>query len=494
MMDVGSFGLAVSGFSGVGLAAILLNRVSERIQIPAPAFFLVGSAIAVRLVPDLGRLDQETVQRVVSIALVVILFDGGVHLGWRRFRRVAAPVALLGVVGTFLTAAGVAVFAHIALGFDWYVAVLLGAAIAPTDPAVVFAVLGNRVVGGPSGTVLAGESGANDPVGIALMSALVTAGGLSGAALMHGAGNFTVQMVVGLAGGLLGGRALLWFIRAVPLPDEGLYALRGLAGVFLIFGLTSAAGGSGFLAVFVAGIMLGDARVPYKRETERFVQALAGLGEIVAFLVLGATVDLDVLARQDVWVPGLVLAVCLAVLIRPVLVGLCMVPLRIGRRDQGFVLWAGLKGAVPILLGSMLLGADVPDAPRLYGVVVVVVMVSVVLQGSTVGLAAALLRIPMHTVAPMPYSLGVRLRKPPDGAHRVTVAAGSIADGIRVRELPRDGERQWVSLVVRDGRLMQVRRRTRLAAGDQVLVLVEQEQSAESLAVFTEPAPWRDES
>jgi cell volume regulation protein A len=240
--------------------------------------------------------------------------------------------------------------------------------------------------------------------------------------------------------------------------------------------------------------MLGDARVPYKRETERFLQALAGLGEIVAFLVLGATVDLDVLGRQDVWVPGLVLAVCLAVLIRPVLVGLCMLPLRLDRRDQGFVLWAGLKGAVPILLGSMLLGADVPDAPRLYGVVVVVVMVSVVLQGSTVGLVASLLRIPMRTVDLLPYALGVRLRIPPDGAHRVTVAGGSIADGARLSELPQEGVRQWVSLVVRDGGLVQIRRRTRLAAGDEVLVLVGRKQAEESLALFTEPAPWRDES
>ena len=133
-------------------------------------------------------------------------------------------------------------------------------------------------------------------------------------------------MGVGAAAGILGGRLLLGFIRAVPLPSEGLYPLRSLACVFILFGAATVAHGSGFLTVFIAGILIGDERAPYKREIERFHTALASLGEIVAFVVLGLTVDLHQLARTDVWLPGLIIGVILAVVIRPVMVGLCLIP------------------------------------------------------------------------------------------------------------------------------------------------------------------------
>ena len=227
------------------------------------------------------------------MALLCILFDGGMHLGWRRFRGSAAPIAVLGMVGTFLTAAAAAVLAHLAFGLDWYLAALLGTAVSPTDPAVVFSVLGRREIAGRSGDILEGESGANDPVGIALMVALLAAGSVDRAALPAVAGQFALQLGVGTAVGVVGGRGLLWFIRRVGLPAEGLYPLRTLASAFVIYGIATLAHGSGFLAVFIAGILLGDERAPFKREIERFHSALASLAEIVAFLVLGLTVDLD---------------------------------------------------------------------------------------------------------------------------------------------------------------------------------------------------------
>ncbi len=494
MNDAQSFGLIIAGCAGVGLAAILLNRVSERISVPAPAFFLVAASAAAQIWDDLGDLDPHDVERVVTVALALILFDGGLHIGYRRFRRVAAPVALLGVIGTFLTTAGVAALAHYALDFGWYPALLLGAAIAPTDPAVVFAVLGRREIAGRSGAVLEGESGANDPVGIALMTALIAAGGISGAALGDAAWEFARQMGIGMAGGLAGAAVLRWFLRSVSLPNEGLYPLRLLAGALTIFGLTAAANGSGFLAVFVAGIALGDLAVPYKRETERFMAALASLGEIVAFVMLGLTIDPDVLSRSDVWGPGLLLAVGLAVVIRPVLVGACLRPSALSGREQIFVLWAGLKGAVPILLGLLILVAHVADADRLYGIVVIVVVFSVVVQGATVGLAAGLLRIPMRRVDLMPYSLGVRLRHPATMAHPVTVVGGSVADGTPLDRLPEFGQDFWVSFVVREGHSLALRGETRLAPGDDVIVLAAPAEWARVRGLFVDAAPWTSES
>jgi potassium/hydrogen antiporter len=487
--DVQPFGLIVLVVAAVGLVAVLSNRLSERLQVPTPAFFLAGAAIAAQVVPGLDAPPHQTVERLVTIALVVILFDGGMHIGWRRFRNAAMPIALTGVIGTFLTTAAIALLAHLAFDLDWYLALLVGTAVAPTDPAVVFSVLGQRELAGRSGTILEGESGANDPVGIALMASLIAAGGIGAGAFADTAGEFLLQMVIGGVVGVVGGRALLAFMRRVPLPSEGLYPLRTLAGAMLLFGLATVAHGSGFLAVFVAGIAIGDGNAPYKREIHRFHSALASLGEIVAFLALGLTVDLEVLSRSDVWGPGLVIGIALALVVRPVLVGLCLAPVELARNERLFILLAGLKGAVPILLGSFLLTADIADADRLYGIVVVVVAFSVLVQGGLVPTFARLLRLPMHVREPEPWTLGVRLRAEPEGAHQFTVAPGASVDGCRIEDFSHDSPDAWISLVVRNGRLVPAGGDTTLRAGDDVVVLAARERYDELRTAFTRSAP-----
>jgi cell volume regulation protein A len=268
------------------------------------------------------------------------------------------------------------------------------------------------------------------------------------------------------------------------LPSEGLYPLRTSAGVLLLFAVATLGHGSGFLAVFAAGIMLGDARAPYKREIEHFHAALASLGEIVAFVVLGLTVDLDELGHLDVWLPGLVLGVVLALVVRPVFVGLCLFGSGLRLNERAFVLLSGLKGAVPILLGTALLTAHVTDAPRLFGIVVVVVAFSVLVQGSLVPTLAGALRVPMRTVQPEPWAIGVRLREQPDGVHRVVVAAGSAVDGRTIAELDELPESAWISVIVRNGRLVPVNQATALRAGDDVIVLAENEVGPDVRALF----------
>jgi potassium/hydrogen antiporter len=467
MGDVEHFALLVLLVGVAITAAVLSNRISERIRIPAPAIFLLAAAIASDLVPSLGQLSVTTVQRVVSVALAVILFDGGMHIGWRRFRSAAIPVVWVGVAGTFVTAAALAVLAHALFDLDWRAALLVGTALAPTDPAVVFSVLGRREVAGRSGTILEGEAGANDPGSIA--------------------GAFLLQLAVGAAVGVAGGVLLVRFMRRMPLPNEGLYPLRVLAGALVIYGAATVAHGSGFLAVFVAGILAGDARAPYKGEIERFHGALASLAEIVAFLILGLTVGLHTLPDSGALGIGLTLAVLLTVVVRPLLVGLLLLPVRLAWGERLFVLWAGLKGAVPILLGTFLLTAGVPDASRLYAVIVVVVAFSVVVQGGLVPTVAARLGVPMRTVEPEPWSLGVRFRNEPRGLHRHLVAAGSPADGCRIGDLE-VGEDVWISFVIRDDQLVPVRGSTILRAGDEILALTDPERGPDLTPVFT-PMP-----
>jgi len=249
--------------------------------------------------------------------------------------------------------------------------------------------------------------------------------------------------------------------------------------------------GSGFLAVFVAGILVGDARAPYKGDIERFHAALASLAEIVAFIVLGLTVGLHTLPDGGAWGMGLALAVLLTFVVRPLLVGLLLLPVRLVWGERLFVLWAGLKGAVPILLGTFLLTAGEPDATRLYAVIFVVVAFSVIVQGGLVPAAAARLGVPMRTVEPEPWTLGVRFRREPRGLRRHIVAAGSPADGCTIGELA-VGEDVWISLVIRDGQLVPVQGSTALRAGDEILALTDPERTPDLTPVFTSGPGPRD--
>jgi cell volume regulation protein A len=487
MQDVEPFALIVGAVCAVLTLAVLSNRLSERLRVPAPAFFLVGAAIASDLVPALNGLSITGVQRIVTVALVVILFDGGMHIGMGRFRRQAGAIVWLGVAGTLVTAAALALIAHGLFGFDWRISLLLGTALAPTDPAVVFSVLGRREVAGRSGVLLEGESGANDPVGIALLVSILAAGTGGGwGSAVHGLGGFALQMGVGAAVGIVGGRLLLLFMRRIPLPNEGLYALRTLAGAGLVYGLATALHGSGFLAVFVAGILLGDERAPYKREIERFHAALSSLAEIVAFTLLGLTLQVGSLTEQGIWLTGLVIAVLLAFVVRPVLVGLVLLPLRLRRRELAFVLWAGLKGAVPVLLGTYILTSGDPHARQVYEIVFVVVAFSVVVQGGLVPSVARWVGLPLRVVEPEPWALGLRFRDEPQGLVRLHVLAGSAADSTSLEDLAM-GENAWISLVSRAGQLVQVRGDTVLEAGDEVLLLVEPEEADAVAKLFTRP-------
>ena len=396
MNDARHFALIVLLCSLVALVAVLSNRVAEKVRVPLPLIVLVAAAVAVKIVPSWHAPSPHLVEQILTVALIFILFDGGMHIGVRRFREAAAPIAVVGVIGTFLTAAGGAVLLHVAFGLSWYIALLIATAIAPTDPAVVFSVLGPREIAGRSGTVLEGESGANDPVGIALMSSLIVAGALSARAVGSVAVLFVLQMVVGAAVGYVGGQLLLWFMQRVRLPGEGLYSLRTMACAGILFAVATVAHGSGFLAVFLAGIVIGDEGAPHKEAIASFHSVLASLAEIVAFVVLGLTVEVDVLRRENVLVPGLVLALVVAFVVRPLAVAPFLRAARFRTNEIAFVVFAGLKGAVPLLLGELMLASGIADAQRWYGIVVIVVVFSVLVQGSLTPTAASVLKIPMR--------------------------------------------------------------------------------------------------
>ena len=391
MDELSDFGLIVLVVSGGVLLALLVHKVSARFPVPAPALFLLAALATPVALPHI-----QTVERIGVVALIMILFDGGMDIGWRRFRRAVIPIASLGVVGTFTTAIVMAGCAHYLLDFDWTTAGILAAALAPTDPAVMFSILGNREIGGRTGTILEGEAGVNDPVGIALMIGMLEFATADHGSLWMIAEEFVVEMGLGLVVGIGGTALLVAFIRRVPLPSEGLYPLRTLAAAGVIYGLASVAGGSGFLAVFIAGLVLGDLEVPFKRQIRRFHMALASLAEIVVFVALGLTVNVSQLSEENIWLDGLLLAVALAFIARPLGLAPLLALLRLRTGEKLFIAWGGLRGAVPILLAAFAILAEVDDARRLYEIVFVVVSFSVIVQGATIPFVASRLGVRMR--------------------------------------------------------------------------------------------------
>jgi potassium/hydrogen antiporter len=459
VQEILDFGVIVLIVAGGLFVAVASSKFGAAFPLPGPAIFLVVTAVATDVFPDLSVVSIETASRIGVVALVVILFEGGMDVGWRRFRRSWPEITVLGVLGTFGTALLVALFAHAVLDVSWTLSAVLGAALAPTDPAVMFSVLGRKEIRGRTGTTLLGESGVNDPVAISLMIGALEYATHDDASFWPVAFEFLSEMAVGLALGILGAFVLRVSMRRIDLPNETLYPILALAFAGVLYGVTTVAHGSGFLAVFVAGLLFGDVRAPYKGEIERFHKSLAGLAEIAVFAVLGLTISLDNFGDDNVWLDGLLLALALAFLARPLVVGLLALPMRLRWGERLFVMWSGLRGAVPIMLGTLALLEGIEDGERIYDLIFIVVAFSVIVQGTS---------IPF--VAPR---LGIRMQDADPGGvvHRV-VPAGSSAAGRTVRGLPL-GERTWVRGVTRSGKPLPVRGDTVIEAGDELELVVD---------------------
>ncbi len=471
--EITDFGAIVLAVSVALFLALLCMRLADRASLPYAALILVAAAVVTSIWTDLQTvLSVEEVQRIAVVALVVILFDGGLHIGAARFRRSVRPILGLGVVGTFLTAGVVALAARYVLGFSWIEAGLVGAAIAPTDPAVTFSVFAGREIRGRSGTILEGEAGMNDPVGIALMIGMIELAQEDDGSFWIVVREFAVEMGVGLVVGLAVALLVLPVLRRVRLTGLALYPIRVLAVAGLVYGIAAVAGGSGFLAVFVAGVVLGDAAMLRKGEIESFQSSIAVLAEIAVFIALGLTIT-EADLGLDTWIDGLALAAILAFIARPLAVLPLLLPARLTRGERLFIAWGGLKGAVPILLGALAVLAGVESSATLYGIVFIVVLFSVIVQGSSVPYVARRLRIPFRRID---HDLAE--------VREFVVGERSFAKGRRIRDLPL-GERAWLGVLIRDGRPHSVDDDVALTGGDRVHVYAQPEDGAALERIFT---------
>lgn len=376
------------------LLSVFIGTASSRIGAPLLLTFLVVGMLFGENGPGgIVFNDMHTAYLIGSMSLAVILFDGGLRTPLPTFRRVLAPAFALSTLGVLITAAIVGAFAAWVLNASLLYGLLFGAILASTDAAAVFLLLNQKgaVLKERLRATLEVESGINDPMAVLLTIGLVELLLHPGA---HGwswyVGLFLWQVACGGLLGWAGGGLLVVLMNRFRLA-AGLYPVVMLAGSLLIFSGTHLLEGSGFLAVYLAGLVMGNASFRYKDFTRRFYDGIAWLCQIVMFLMIGLLVTPADLAAQ--LGSALMIALVLIFAARPAATVLCLLPWRFSWREQAFIAWVGLRGAVPIFLAIIPVLAGV-DAGRIYfNIAFVVVALSLILQGWTVFLAARLLRL-----------------------------------------------------------------------------------------------------
>ncbi|GLV47058.1 K+/H+ antiporter [Thermus sp. LT1-2-5] len=380
--------LFLFGSSVLLLLSILLSRVSQRFGIPALLLFLVLGMLAGSDGPGGIYFDDARLAQGLGVmALAFILFAGGLDTEWTRVRSVFLPGLVLATMGVVLTAWLVGIFASLVLGFPPLLGFLLGAIVSSTDAAAVFSVLRARGVRLRERlkALLELESGVNDPMAILLtvaLTALLLGVARPGDLVWMG----FKQLGLGLALGYALGRVTAWAWNEFGFHYRGLRLLLSFALVLFSYGLTAVLGGSGFAAVYVAGLVVGSASLKHKDELLLFHDGVAWIMQVVMFLVLGLLVFPSQL--PGVALQGALVAFFLMFVARPLAIALCLLPFRWSWREVLLVGWVGLRGAVPIVLATYPLLAGVPGANVLFNLVFFVVLLSVALQGPTLGLVA----------------------------------------------------------------------------------------------------------
>ena len=387
--------------------SVVASKGAGRFGIPGLSVFLLIGMLVGREGPGgFPFTNYQMAQMLGILALIFILHSGGLGTPLADVRAVRASGLVLSTAGVVVATALIGVFSVRFLGFDWLHGMLLGATIASTDVAAVFTILRSRSVSlqGRIRPLLEIESALNDPMtvflSVGLLQLIVHP---SGASLWRLAPMFLQQMTIGMVAGILAGHGMRRVINWAALEFEGLYPVLSVGLVVLTYGLTQAIGGSGFLAAYVSGIVLGNQTYVHKRSLTVFHDGLAWLMQIVMFLTMGLLVlpsDVSRVALQ-----GVALSAFLVFVARPASVLVCLTPFRFSVREQLMVSWAGLRGAVPIVLATYPLIAGASGARTIFDLVFFVVFISVLLQGTTIPVVSRWLKVAAPLTKPFQYPL-----------------------------------------------------------------------------------------
>ncbi len=455
--------------SAVLLIAVLAARLGAWIGLPSLLIFLaVGMGIEL-----MGfRMDDAGLAHALGFAaLVFILGEGGFTTRWADIKQALTVAALLATLGVVTSVAAVAAFCYLVLHLPLPAAVLMGAVIAPTDSAAVFSVLRTVPLPAQIRATLEGESGLNDAP-IVLLVGVATEWSL-GVLPEGGPPIVALTIVVELIGGLLLGALVGWLgaklLKGVALPASGLYPLGAMGMVVLAYGLGVFVHVSGFAAVYVCAVILGNSDLPHRGATRSFAEGIGWVSQIGLFIMLGMLSRPQRLTPEVLGV-GLIIGAFVTFVARPLSVFACASWVRMPWRAQLFVSWAGLRGAVPIIMATVPLAAGAPESAELFDAVLVYVVGFTLLQAPTLPWMARLLGV---TTGDDPVDIGVEaapLDRIQADFMQVTVPSGSRLNGVTIQEL-RLPRLSVVATIIREDAALPVDGGTRIRAGDALLIV-----------------------
>jgi cell volume regulation protein A len=463
--------LAAGGLLAAGIVGALL---ADRIRVPGLLLFLaLGMVAGSQGIGGIEFDDAELARTLGTIALVLIIFEGGLTAGWSEIRPVLGTAASLATVGTALTAIIAGFAAKLLFGLSTLEGMLVGAAIAATDSAAIFAVLRRSTLEKRLARSLEGESGMNDPVALLLVIGFIEWIQQPDYGLADMAGLLALKLALGAAIGVALGWAAVRVLDRVQLPSDGIYPVATIAIAALAYGLPEVAHGSGFLAVYLTALALGSARIPARRTIVAFHQGLGWVAQIALFILLGLLVFPSSL--DNVALDALALSAVLIVVARPIaaFAATALAPLNV--KERLMLGWAGLRGATPIWLATFPVVAGVGEGEELFAIVFFVVVTSTLIQGASFEPLAA--RLGLTTDEPaLPRRLleSGRIRRMGGDviAYRLPKGAAAAGHPVRDLELPREA---LVNVIVRDGDALPPRGSTELREGDELHILVRSE-------------------
>jgi potassium/hydrogen antiporter len=469
----------------VGIAAA---KVADRVRVPGLLLFLGLGMLVGSEGPGGVEFDNAELTRTLgTIGLVLILFEGGLAAGWREIRPVLGVAISLAVVGTAITAAIAGFAASWLLGLGTLESLIIGSAVAATDSAAIFAVLRGSQLRRRLARALEGESGMNDPVALLLVTGFIDWIQEPGYGAEDMALNLVVKLGIGAVLGIAIGFGARWAIRNVDLPTPGLYPVASMATAALSYGLTEVAHGSGFLAVYLTALILGTGIVPAKRTVLSFHQGLSWISQIALFFLLGLLVFPSKLG--DVATEGLLLAVALMCVARPLAALIASLPSRFTLAERVMLGWAGLRGAIPIWLATFPVIAGIEGSGELFDIVFFVVVASTLVQGATFEPLAKRLGVTSTEPAlprPLVETGMVRELGGEVIAYRVREDDAVVGHMVKELGLPREA---LVNVIVREGTAIPPRGSTVIQAGDELHILVRREAHPE---VERLSERWRD--
>jgi potassium/hydrogen antiporter len=460
--------LVAGALLAAGIAGALL---ADRVRVPGLLLFLaLGMLAGSEGIGGIEFDDPGLARTLGTIALILILFEGGLTAGWSEIRPVLGTAASLATVGTVVTAVIAGLAAREIFGLSTLEGMLVGAAIAATDSAAIFAVLRRSTLEKRLARSLEGESGMNDPVALLLVIGFIEWIQEPGYGLADMAGLLALKLAIGIGIGVAVGRLAVVALDKVRLPTDGIYPVATIAIAGLTYGLAEVAHGSGLLAVYLTALMLGSARIPARRTIVTFHEGLGWVAQLALFILLGLLVFPSSLG--DVALEGLALSAVLILLARPVaaFAATALAPFNV--RERAMLGWAGLRGATPMWLATFPVVAGVGTGEELFAIVFFVVVTSTLIQGASFEPLAA--RLGLTTDEPaLPRRLfeSGRIRRMGGDVIAYRLPPGAAAAGHRVRELelPREA---LVNVIVRDGHAIPPRGSTELQEGDELHILV----------------------